>query len=438
MMRRIDRFNTGRPAAGIVLGFIFTVMLVLNFLTPYIADDYVYMFAFDTKLRLESLSQIIPSMYLHCLRMNGRVVSHTLEQLFMLLPKPVFNLCNALVYTLTIWLLYRIENYNCKRNALLLALTFMGMWYFMPAFGQVSLWQVGSLNYMWAVTLCIVFVIPYMILFVKDRDALVSPWSRGLFTFAAVLIGMYSEISSFAAICLSGAFLLLCCLEKKSLKSWLWMPIIAACAGYLIMLSFPAQIAAKSAGSLNLQLLIRNFQRATIKLKQYCLTPLIIWGIVFLICLGKKTDIKRLIASALFVVGAIGANYMTVVASYYPERCLCTSIALLVLSICILIAHWELKKPVLVFAIIATFFFGASLKSGTQDIYLSWRQFMDRETFILTAKENGKTEFEVDTVKCDTQYSAFWGLRDLSTEDSADWPNSSMAKYYAVDKILGK
>ena len=51
MMKKIDRFNTGRPAAGIVLGFIFTVMLVLNFLTPYIADDYVYMFAFDTKLR---------------------------------------------------------------------------------------------------------------------------------------------------------------------------------------------------------------------------------------------------------------------------------------------------------------------------------------------------------------------------------------------------
>lgn len=75
-------------AAALALLFIF--MLALNFLTPYQADDFAYHFSFDTGERIESISDIFPSLAAHTQTMNGRVIAHFFVHLFELLPKAVF------------------------------------------------------------------------------------------------------------------------------------------------------------------------------------------------------------------------------------------------------------------------------------------------------------------------------------------------------------
>ena len=60
---------------------VFAVMLVFNFVTPLLDDDFAYAFSFSDFERIESIKSIFPSMSAHRSLANGRVVSHFLVQL---------------------------------------------------------------------------------------------------------------------------------------------------------------------------------------------------------------------------------------------------------------------------------------------------------------------------------------------------------------------
>lgn len=58
----------------LVAGLVFCWMLLLNCLTPYLADDYTFAYAFDTGERLHSLPQLISSLVFHYHEWSGRVI----------------------------------------------------------------------------------------------------------------------------------------------------------------------------------------------------------------------------------------------------------------------------------------------------------------------------------------------------------------------------
>lgn len=427
-----------RYSVPLSLTAIFLGLLVLNYLTPYVADDYVYMVSFDTKALLSRFSDLFPSMYVHCHKMNGRVVSHFLEQVFMLLGKPLFNLCNGLAGTLLVYWMYRISGFGQNRSCLLLWGITMGIWCSMPVFGQVFLWQVGALNYLWALTGGIGFLLPFLVRFLAGRDVLSGAAGRMAFCLCAILFGMYSEITSFVCIYLAAALLVLGSWWKKhSFKTWLWLGIICACTGYMIMLCMPAQLPAKSVSGLSFSLLWANALRATGMLLRHCWHLLLIWSVSFVLGWRNHIGADRLVLSLLFLTGALGGNYMTVIATYYPERCLCTTVMLLILSICLLLAPLGKKRMIQLSALALLLVFAVSFGTGFRDILDCWQQNRAREFTIAAQKAQGNSDLELDLVIPSTPYSAFWDLRDLSTEDAATWPNSSMAKYYGVSTILG-
>lgn len=91
-----DREKLCRLSIWAVLACVFVVMLVFNHLTPLVGDDYVYAFSFVDEQRIDSVWDIFPSMWAHRFYANGRVVAHFFAQLFLMLPKTVFNVINAL------------------------------------------------------------------------------------------------------------------------------------------------------------------------------------------------------------------------------------------------------------------------------------------------------------------------------------------------------
>ena len=91
-----------------LLAAIFLLMLVLNFLTPMVSDDYAYCFSFVDWERIESVGEIFPSMKMHREYANGRIVAHFFAQLFLLLPKAIFNVINALVTTAIFFIMLSI------------------------------------------------------------------------------------------------------------------------------------------------------------------------------------------------------------------------------------------------------------------------------------------------------------------------------------------
>ena len=105
------KYKTLSPEQKLILWLfltLFMVILVLTALTPMLADDYSYSFSYADRSRISSLSDILRSLQAHRDTMNGRMTAHFFAHLFLLLPKPVFSVCNALVFCLILFNIFRI------------------------------------------------------------------------------------------------------------------------------------------------------------------------------------------------------------------------------------------------------------------------------------------------------------------------------------------
>lgn len=444
-MNTIQTINRSRVTMGLLLGGLFTLMLALNLLTPYIADDYSYLLNFSTKEPIRSFAEILPSMQAHSYKMNGRLVSHGIAQVFMLLPQVVFDVVNAAVFTGTLYLCYRLCNRGHERNAALFAAFFCLMWLYLPAFGQVVLWQVGAANYFWSLSACVGFFLPYLSRFQTGREPLERKWQTALFCVYAFFFGWYNEIASFVGICMALALMVLgLWMKRQPLKLRLFVPVVFAVLGYLAMFSMPAQTANKQASAMTMETLLANLETCNRMLAQYCLPLLMIWAVLMVLGLIAKLPREAITLSALFALAGVCANYMPIAASYYPERCMCTTVLMLVMANGFLAAplsrvngKWIVPACVLVTVLL----FAATLPAGLRgclDIVRCHGEFALREETIAASIEAGELDVTANVVVPATPYSGFWGLRDLSTEDPDTWPNHSMAIYYGIDSIIGE
>ena len=206
-MKKLSEWNRSPWATALVCTGIFGLMLTLNILTPYICDDFTYRINFLTKEPLGSFLEIFESMYAHSYKMNGRLISHGLAQVFMLLPPLVFDIVNAAVFAGTLLLAVRLG--TGERNGLFLLLSLCLFWNFLPVFGQVVLWQVGALNYFWSLTALLLFVTPQLLRFLEDRELLKKKWHWVAFCVYGFFFGCYSEIASFVGLCMVPCLLVL-------------------------------------------------------------------------------------------------------------------------------------------------------------------------------------------------------------------------------------
>ena len=173
-----------RTAFFLLAGAVFALMLLFNCLTPYIADDFTFAYAFDTGLRLTSLPQLIQSLAYHYMEWTGRVVVKFFAQGFTMLPKIVFNLCNAAAYLGLGLVIYRLAlgRRSGRYDLAAFVLIEASLWEISPAFGQTNLWMCGSCNYLWATLGCLAFLLPW-------RYYLQKPFASGRGMAAGMAVG---------------------------------------------------------------------------------------------------------------------------------------------------------------------------------------------------------------------------------------------------------
>ena len=120
---------------GVIAGLalIFVLLLAANFLTPMTADDFLFSFSHAHWSRLTGVDEILPSMAALRQNTNGRVLAHFFVQLFLLWPRPVFNVLNAAMGTLLFYILYRyVRRGERTRDLLLLLLLFSLLFLLLP------------------------------------------------------------------------------------------------------------------------------------------------------------------------------------------------------------------------------------------------------------------------------------------------------------------
>lgn len=426
--------RSGKVRTALLLG-IFLLMLLGNVLTPYAADDWGYMHSFATNERITAVRDIFPSIAAHAHIMNGRLFAHFWAQLFLLLPKAVFNIVNALVFTALIALLARIAQPEGERNNLILFLIFCAVWVFVPVFGQIFFWLDGACNYGWGCAVGLAFLAPYIRLF--ERDAEKKPVFWILWMLAGFYTGAYLENVAVSGIFLSALLLLgRRAVRKKKNGVLPWLPVLAAAGGLLFMLLCPAEGGKGGAGgalaSLGAGLV------AALRAYRELAVLLAVFAVELVLSLWYRVDRDRVLLAAALVLGSLCANFSLSVAAYYPERCIAFPAVLLIAADAVLLSELfsgKAKLSVLCAAavlMLPTLYWGVY---GFADITNVHLQVQTNETAIAESAARGESSVTVPYIETQTRYSALDGLKYLDTENPQSWPNDVMANVFGIGEI---
>ena len=157
-----------------VLFCIFCLIWFFNYCTPLIFDDYVYSYIWhtdamgvslpDTAKRVSSLFDVFYSQYLHYFNWGGRSVAHTLAQFFLWQGKEIFNVANAVCFTILLveiqWIIEegKISFHFHKDDILWI---FGTIWMFTVFMSDIFTWLTLSCNYLWTTVIVLAFLLVY-------------------------------------------------------------------------------------------------------------------------------------------------------------------------------------------------------------------------------------------------------------------------------------
>lgn len=437
-MARIDRIKKSKKLTYLAYVFIFSLMLALNFLTPKCVDDYAYMISLATIEKIRGLKDIFQSLYVHAFTMNGRLVAHFFVYLFDWLPKALFNVVNAAMFTLLIFLARKIAVKKEETNFLTVVLIFTALWVFEPDFGQVNLWLTGSCNYLWGLVFCLLYIYVFYDLYMYGTRIRKGTLSV-VFILLSFFAGAYNEVASFAAILIGFVFLVLTWIQRKT-ESFLpyLLALITCAAGFFSMFLAPAE-AGKSGDLMSFRSLLDGFLAAG-KMYLNFWPLLVLWGSLFFVSFPKKKTDKRMISSLVFFAGSLCANFVLSAASSYPGRCAGMALMLLIIADGILLDDLTVPSASAIsfgISAAALLAFGITAVFGVYDVYNTGRRMRSNEKVITDGILAGEDTISIQCVYARTKYSAIYQLKYIDLERSDIWPNENMATYFGVDSISG-
>lgn len=253
------KIYTEKKSVLFVILAVFLIMTLLSFLTPMVADDYNYCYSFADGRRISSVGAIIESMIAHRNAVNGRIVAHSLVQLFLMLPKAVFNVANGLAAAVFVFLISLFSDAGSdKKNILVMLFSVLSLWYFVPQFGEVFLWLDGAFNYGWAMLFSLLFVLPFYLEFTGNRLK-IQGWVKIVYAVLAFAAGAYSESISlamlFTALCLFAGVRV----QGAKTPRFLTAALAAAFLGYIFMMLSPSELSGRT-GEFSVSAVARNFE----------------------------------------------------------------------------------------------------------------------------------------------------------------------------------
>lgn len=285
---------------NIILFIIFISMLALNYLYPYISDDYTYMYKYDNFERIKNISDIFLSMKDHYFLWGGRVLAHSLASVFLLIPKNIFNICNSIMYTIFIYMIYLIGRRNNKDNYNYLFIIHLLIWFINISFGEVTLWLTGSCNYLWTSVIILLF----LYLFHKENKNVI------IFSILGILAGMCNENFSLSIIFVCILFVIF---NKNYRNKNNYIGIIFLIIGYLFLFLAPGNFIRAGAGVNNI---ITITQKTLYLIKVFSL--LIIFILLLSYVLYKKNKLKK--DYLIYILGSIICILFLVVAPTFSLR----------------------------------------------------------------------------------------------------------------------
>lgn len=442
--KKFDQINSSKITVMAFLFALFIGMFYLNSRTPLTCDDFCYAFSFDTGERITSIGQIFGSMIAHRISINGRLVAHFMVQIFVLLPKVIFNVLNSVMFVALIYLLYSAKFVfdapgSIRRdNALIIVMVFCSVWLLNPSFGQVYFWLDGSINYLWGEVFALLWLIPQIKCY-TDRSKKLSVPFQVFYIITSLFMGAYSENTTPALVFMG---LLIIALKlffyKEKPEVWRIISLFFMFIGFLFMVTAPGEIKNKS--------VTPTLSHSIYVIKQLTVSALAFWPVflafillLFMSIRLRRVDVERRLIACIWILGSLASDYILFFASGGPWRSYAIVLILAIPACVILLdslfdtAVRYAAYAVCAVSVCATMYWGLM---AVKDIGSVYYRFYYNEDLIAEQIAAGETDIHVPFITPKTKYSSFSGLYYIHPY-SGNWLNVDVAKYYGVDAMIG-
>ncbi len=181
-------------------------------------------------LPVRGLQDILLSMRNYYNRSGGRVLNHFAAYVMIHVGKGLFNVLNALMFTVLGWLVYRLPGGE-RRSPLLLPVVYASLLLYLPAFGDDALWLCGAVNYLWPSVLLLFAVWLLQNSFRKMTAARTAAVSAAILLSAAtneITGGMLLIVMAVYAFC-----------AEKTQRRFYYVPMLCGIPGILLILLSP-------------------------------------------------------------------------------------------------------------------------------------------------------------------------------------------------------
>lgn len=425
----------------------FLMILLLNCFTPLIADDFNYSYGLNDK-RIDSVSDIFKYQKHHYMTWTGRTVVHCIAQFFLMYPKWVFNIFNSLVYLLFIYLIYKhaVGKRNECRPSILLIIQ-LCLWFSLPVFGQDILWLVGSCNYLWGITIVLLFLLIYR--FSLDEEKKLTVLKTILLSIFIFLFGVITGWTNENTVAALLAMLVMFAIYRLFLKKKLYMfhitGFIGVFIGFAIMILAPGN-AIRSANFDSNMSFIRAIYTRFLNYTDYLINnflPLIIlfWILAVIGYFYGNFKNKKIVISAIYLAGSFLSIYSMLLSPTFPERAWIGPVTFLVIGICIAYNNLNFKTDLvrMLFIILVPTLTLCGLFSycyatiDTRKIYFGWEK--RKELIHQEVSKNNNFNIEVPRLNPVNSHVALYGLNDIQS-DKHNWTNRAVSRYFKLDSIV--
>ncbi len=428
----------------LVVAFVsFFLMFLMNTSTPYVAEDfdYHYIFADDgrkvTDERIESISDIVTSMKAHYHTMNGRIVTHSIVQLIMMLDKKaVFNVANSLMYVIFTLLIYKhCIGKSKKQNALVFLFINLSIWAFTPQWGLTTVWLLGSVNYLWMSAVRLLFLLVFR-LYAEDGEDKFPIIKTILMLFLGFASGNSSENMSAALVGVTVLFFIFCRIKHYSFRPWFITSFIGLMAGYCFMFFAPANSGRIAKGGNSLLSRLASIPANAI----YYLAPLVCIGIIAIVILFNNNKERKIGISFIYFLGAVGGAGVMVAIPFFPQRAWFGIIMYSIMSVGILLNQIKLHDKLVVrqlvslaaaFCCVWTMMDYLKAKQSANEYMEVWNE---RIEYMEEQRALGNTDLEFASMRLINEHAPLFSWTDIGTDDN-DPQHISIAQYFNLNSV---
>lgn len=391
--------------------------------------------------RVYNVEDIITGQYWHYFHWGGRIIVHSIGQIFLLVGKPFFNVCNAIAYVLLVMVLYFHAAGKVVYKPLLLCMLNLFLFLFTPGFGDDFLWLIGSVNYLWGPLIALSFLLLYRIQMGKDTSLIHNFILSLLIGIYGVIAGWTNENMAVTLVVLVGVFNYFYWKQRHALPVWMLAGWIGVVVGAALLILAPGNFERLHVGNdtvfeVHFFANLLNITRLMFK-DNYLLIPLAAASILLIIT-AKSKEMNWQIPF-IYGLGLLSVNYSMAASPYFPERAQIGG-----LLFCLILCGYlytlldfkdtKIKNIVAVLAIVAISSTISQYNIARKDI-LSYKERDDKNiTYILREKEKGNLDIVIPLNRAFTHYSAAWRGGKIS-EDKDFWVNKTFSAYYGIHSI---